>query len=156
MSVIVGNKKVRKVGVLTEPNTYDGNITSPDMQYGTIGYAQGKRIVGTGKAFEFAVYGKIKFSLFDDENGVERYGGKIDDVQDANILLLTHCKGDVLSQKNIIIHLEDLISENIGKNITTNSDLFVFQRNGKIYVYSVETNDKGSQFYYFIGKDNYL
>ena len=156
MSVIIGNKKVRKVGVLTEPNTYDGNLTPPDMQYGTIGYAQGKRIVGTGKAFEFARYGKTKIKNILDENGNEIYGCEIREGGNANILFITSYKGDAFFQNTMIVALEENSAIEIGKNNTTGSILYAFKKGEMLYIYSTTINDIKSQYYYFIGKDNYL
>ena len=54
MPIRFQGKKISRMGALTEPSTYDADITPENMQRGMTAYAQGKKIVGTGKCFEFA------------------------------------------------------------------------------------------------------
>ncbi len=42
-----------------EMDTNDCTIKASDLQAGVTAYAKGKKVTGTGKAFEFAFYGKL-------------------------------------------------------------------------------------------------
>lgn len=58
MKMFYGNIPVNSMKIKHyEMNTNDSNLKPSDMQTGKIAYGKGKRIVGTGKAFEFAIYG---------------------------------------------------------------------------------------------------
>lgn len=157
MGVVIGNKRVRKVGVLTEPNTYDGNITAPDMQYGTIGYARGKKIIGTGKAFEKAGYGSGAVQLLLDENGNEKYGLSIFTKIAPNIVFLVPMTtGDISLQTEYIV---DLVNEKvceIGVNHTATGKIFACFEENRLKIYFENIENPKTKFYYFYGKDNKL
>lgn len=57
MKLCLGDTPIK--ALFTHTDTDDGTIVPSDMQAGTIGYARGQKIVGTGKAFSFAMYGQI-------------------------------------------------------------------------------------------------
>ena len=40
-------------------NTNDATLKASDMQTGVTAYAKGKKVIGTGKCFEFATYGGL-------------------------------------------------------------------------------------------------
>lgn len=154
MSYIVNGVKAKKVGVLLEPSTYDADITPENMQNGMTAYARGEKVIGTGKCFEFAHYGRLAVSKVTDENGNEKYGGKIFAGNGANLLFISPYSGDNLTLKTIFISPEENVAVKIGDNKTTGGSLYAYRKGDKVCVYSTETNDKKSQFYYFVGKDN--
>lgn len=55
MKMYLGNTAVNSMKVGT--NTDDATLIASDLQSGVTGYARGKKVVGTGKSFEFAWYG---------------------------------------------------------------------------------------------------
>lgn len=64
MKMFYGNVPVNSMKVKHyEMNTNDSNLKPSDMQSGIVAYGKGKRIVGTGKAFEFASYGNWTTNL---------------------------------------------------------------------------------------------
>ena len=50
---------IRKLDV----DTNDATIVASDMQSGSIAYAKGQKVIGTGKAFAFASYGNQKTNV---------------------------------------------------------------------------------------------
>lgn len=59
-----GNVPVKSMNVHSyEMDTNDATLRASDMQAGVTAYAKGKKIVGTGKAFSFAMYGKWNTNL---------------------------------------------------------------------------------------------
>lgn len=55
MKMYLGNTAVNSMKVGT--NTDDATLVASDLQSGVSGYARGKKVIGTGKAFSFASYG---------------------------------------------------------------------------------------------------
>lgn len=55
-SVPVKNLNITKLDV----STNDADIVPSDIQAGKIGYAMGRKVIGTGKSFEFAFYGECQ------------------------------------------------------------------------------------------------
>lgn len=64
MKMIYNGTPIKSLNVKHyEMNTNDSNLQPSDMQAGIVAYGRGKRIVGTGKCFEFANYGHFKTNL---------------------------------------------------------------------------------------------
>ena len=60
MKMIYGGVPVDSMKVKHyEMDTNSADVQPSDMQAGVTAYARGQKITGTGKAFEFATYGKI-------------------------------------------------------------------------------------------------
>lgn len=60
MKMFYGNTPVNSMKIKHyEVSTNDSTLSPSDMQSGIVAYGKGKRIVGTGKAFEFASYGRF-------------------------------------------------------------------------------------------------
>lgn len=62
----VKSLNIRKLDV----DTNDATIVASDMQSGSVAYAKGQKVTGTGKAFAFASYGKIMTNFAVDVPGV--------------------------------------------------------------------------------------
>lgn len=61
MKMYYGNVPVNSMKVKHyDVSTNDATMIASDLQAGITAYARGQKIMGTGKCFEFAVYGKIK------------------------------------------------------------------------------------------------
>lgn len=155
MAIGIGGKIYNTVSVLTEPNTYDADITPENMQRGMTAYAKGKKIVGTGKAFEFAYYGlaKVRAIYGLDENTL--YGFKKEIHECANIIIISPTgTGDVLFQTTNIIEMQVGVPVKIGLNSSASSEIFAYSDGEYFYIYSTEILDINTQFFYFFGKDN--
>lgn len=57
MKLMYGKTPLKSVKVGT--NTDDANVIPSDLQAGVSCYARGKKVIGTGKSFEFADYGGV-------------------------------------------------------------------------------------------------
>ncbi len=55
MKMFLGNTQIKSMKVGT--NTDDATLVASDLQAGVTGYARGRKVIGTGKSFEFANYG---------------------------------------------------------------------------------------------------
>lgn len=154
MSLYAGGTKI---GKLIGLETYEGNITPPDMQYGTIGFAKGKKVVGTGKAFEKAGYGSGDVQLLLDENGNERYGLSIFTKTAPNIIFLVPMTtGDISLQTEFIVDLANEKVCEIGVNHTATGKIFAFFEGNRLNIYLENIKNQKTKFYYFYGKDNKL
>lgn len=58
MKLMLGGTSVKKM--MIHNDTMDATMVASDMQAGVTAYANGQKITGTGKSFEFANYGAIK------------------------------------------------------------------------------------------------
>lgn len=156
MSFYVDGVKVGKLGVLTEPPTYDADIISADMQRGRIGYAQGKKVIGTGRCFEFAEYGRLTLENIQDENGNDRYGFIIETEFDNNVLFFSSTSdGDMLSQ-NVYFIPETDNNIIVGTNRSTLSDICMIRQDSYVFVYLSSIEEIDTQINYFIAKDNHI
>lgn len=58
MKMCLGSTPVKSLNIRKlDVDTNDATVTASDMQSGTIAYAKGKKVIGTGKSFAFAFYG---------------------------------------------------------------------------------------------------
>ena len=138
------------MGALTEPSTYDADITPENMQRGMTAYAQGKKIVGTGKCFEFAEYGLYRAKKL--SNGYYGFSFQFD--KSANTFFVAPTgTGDIVVQKVHLVELEDEPIK-IGENLTTSGELLVAYSDGKLKVYLTEINETNTSLRAFVGKDN--
>lgn len=156
MPLHLGNTKFKGVFVQNAPNTYDANLRPEDMQKGLIGWSKGKKVVGTGKCFEFASYGMKKVSKVKDTEDAEKYGIEIAVGTGANLILITPAKGDSFVQTKHIVALSEGVPVVIGRNMSSDSDVYALQSNGLVKIYFAETQDDESRIRFFIGKDNEL
>lgn len=59
MKLCLGSTPVKSLNIRKlDVDTNDATIVASDMQSGSIAYAKGQKVTGTGKAFAFASYGK--------------------------------------------------------------------------------------------------
>ena len=64
MKMFYGNTPVKSMKVKHyEVSTNDATLKSSDLQSGITAYAKGKKVTGTGKAFEFARYGQLSTNV---------------------------------------------------------------------------------------------
>lgn len=61
MKLMYGNVPVKSMNIHSyELSTNDATLKASDMQAGVTAYAKGQKVVGTGKCFEFAMYGSFR------------------------------------------------------------------------------------------------
>ena len=66
MKMFYGNTPVKSLNIRHyEMDTNDCTMVPSDLQAGVTGVSKGKKIVGTGKCFEFASYGAMETNLPD-------------------------------------------------------------------------------------------
>ena len=59
MKLFLGSTPIKSLNIRKlDVDTNDATIVASDMQSGSIAYAKGQKVTGTGKAFAFASYGK--------------------------------------------------------------------------------------------------
>jgi hypothetical protein len=146
--------KIHFVGALTEPSSYDADITPENMQRGMTAYAQGKKVVGTGKAFEFAEYGSKVATNITDSNGVKRYGFKLDVGANANVVFVAPSKtGDIVLQNKFLVTITEGEEIVIADNYSAGGELRAYY-DERLIVYLTEYTGKPTILHYFVGKDN--
>ena len=153
---ILNGKKIKRVGVLSEPNSYQATLTPENMQRGMTAVVKGKIMEGTGECFEFAEYGQTSLYPIYDEHGEERYGFIIEQNSNANMVFVSSTEdSDTITQNVFIIgELQKGKVTQIGANKTTLTDVIVFQQEGALAVYSVDIANENTTLNFFIGKDN--
>lgn len=158
MSYIINGKPVKNVGIITEPSSYGTDITPEDMQSGRTAVSKGKIVTGTGRAFEFARYGRCSVDVLQDENNNDVYGAMLKIKPGCNIVFMSSIpNSDIFVQSSFVFNISDS-DEVVGvaMNQTTLSDVYAFYRNDYLYVYSAEIANPKTTFNYFVGKDNLL
>lgn len=157
MPYYIGNKKIKKVGVLTEPNSYQTTITPADMQMGMTAVSKGKVITGTGKAFEFVQYGSKIITSIIDKNGVERKGVTFDYDNTTNLVFVAPTtSGNVILQEDYLIKLVEGKETIIASDNTTGGDLRAYYDGERLIMYLTQPTDELTILRFFIGKDNHI
>lgn len=154
-----GNKphKAHYTGVLTEPSSYDATTPPTDVQLGDIYYANGKRCVGTGKAFEFAEYGSKVVKKITDSNGIEHYGIVFKYDNTPNVIFVAPSKtGDIVLQDKFLVTIEGNEEIKIADNYTTDGELRAYFDNESVIVYFTKYSGKPTILRLFVGKDNHI
>lgn len=154
MAIYFQGKKISRMGALTEPSTYDADITPENMQRGMTAYAQGKKVVGTGKCFAFASYGIYGIEEAINENGETEYCFVVNCNSDFNIIFLSaKSGGDIFTQDKFKV-IEENEKVKIGTNITTATDIKVSLEDGFVFISMPKIENEMTQALIFIGKDN--
>lgn len=147
--------KAHYTSVLTEPSSYDAHTPPADVQLGAVYYAQGERRVGTGKAFEFALYGSKLFSNITDSEGNLRYGASFVVGENANVIFIAPSTvGDIILQRTYIVNIKNGEITNLGDNHTTGGELNAYYDKDRVIVYLTDFLQKETILRFFVGKDN--
>lgn len=156
MGLYFGDKKIGRIGITNGIglDTSDADVTSINIQKGKIGYAQGKKVVGTAKCFEFAEYGLYKIEVVKDIDGIEKFGTRFEVSNGANTIFITSTtSGDILLQTTHRISLSEGKIK-VGDNYTGKSEIFAFYDGQFFTIYLTEVEDENTMLRIFIGKDN--
>lgn len=157
MAIGMGGKVYNTVSVLTEPNTYDADITPENMRHGMTAYAKGKKVTGTGKAFAFVNYGEGQLQKLQDEDGNERYGFTIFSKIEPNLIFITPTEtGDIVLQTNHVVDMKTYKPIAIGVNHTASGNVIAIYKENRIKIYLENTQDNLTRLKFFCGKDNDL
>lgn len=158
MAYIINGKRIKSVQILTEPNSYQTNISPSDMQSGATCVSKGKVIVGTGKAFEFAIYGEDVVMKIKDEKGNEKYGIGIMEPNPANILFISSATdSDIIAQDSFRIQeIEGNKAVKIGTNKNTLENIYAFRSQDYIWIYFGNILNLKTKINFFLGKDSKL
>lgn len=141
------------VAVLSQPNSYKATVTPENMQRGMTAVVKGKIVEGTGKCFEFAIYGQRKLQKLTDKDGNTRYGISLLTEKKINVVfVIPSTMGDILLQDTHIIDTEQEETE-IGVNYTSKGKVYAFQEEGRFRIFLTDTINKETKIKYFIGKD---
>lgn len=154
---IFNGKKIKKVGVLSEPNSYQATLTPENMQCGMTAVVKGKVIEGTGKCFEKASYGERTTSLISDVDGNEKYGISIHTTVRPNVIfIIPTTTGDIILQTNHIFELADNKATEIAINNTTLGKINVFYNDNRLNICFENIANTETKIKYFYGKDAQL
>ena len=127
-----------------EVSTNDATLRESDMQTGVTAYARGRKVVGTGKAFEFANYGGLV-------TNTDRFVPN-----DINVIEISSINYPIKSN----FELQSM--KNIDFSNTQNIATVVIDGNEYDLIVSVKSNtltiscDKTIELQVFYGKDNYV
>ena len=158
MSLFLGGKKYKGVTLTGDRalETYEENTPPPeDVQSGRIYFANGNRFVGSGKAFEFAVYGSKTVKKITDSTGKVINGVSFKVGEDANVVFVAPTDtGDIVLQEEFLVSIERDKTVKLGINHTTGGEVLAYYDKDKVIVYLTEFSQKTTILRFFIGKDN--
>lgn len=150
MPAFFQGKQIGYVGALTEPSTYDADLTPVDMQLGRTAYVKGEKITGTGKCFEFATYGLKRVKKL--SNGC--YGVSFELSKGANTFFIVPTgTGDIFVQTSSGANIGDEPTK-IGKNLTVEGDILVAYDANQLMIYATDIVSSSTSLRVFVGKDN--
>lgn len=157
MSLYFGNKKIGNIGITNGIglDTSDADITPVEMQHGRIAYANGEKVIGTGKCFEFAVYGSYAVRKIIDSEGKERYGVIFHVGENANVVFVAPTiYGDIVLQENYIVNIKNGEVVKLGNNSSSGGEINAYYDKDKIVIYLTNFSQNKTILRLFVGKDN--
>jgi len=157
--LVYGDKRFKGIGVTNGIglDTSDADITPADMQNGRMGYANGQKVIGTGKCFEKAGYGQRKIKLITDENGNKKYGISILTKTIPNIIFVSSTNiGDIVLQENFVFSLIENERQKIGVDYITSGEISAYHNGSFLNIYFENIENTETKLMYFYGKDNYI
>ena len=158
MPLVFGNKKYKGITLTGDRalETYAENTPPPaDVQSGRVYFANGEKLEGTGKAFEFAEYGSRTVKKITDSAGNVFHGVSFKVGENANLIFIAPTNtGDIVLQTNYLVTISNGEITKLGKNHTTGGDIMAFYDKDRVIVYLTEFSQKSTILRFFIGKDN--
>lgn len=142
MKLMLGGTPVKKM--MIHNDTMDATMVASDMQAGVTAYANGQKVIGTGKSFEFATYGDL-------DTNINRFVPN-----NINIIEITSYDYPVKSTLQLK-YMKD-VDFSIGQNVAT----IIIDGIEYNLIVSVNYNmlkiscDKNVTLQVFFGKDNYV
>lgn len=150
MAYIVNNKSIKHVGVLTEPNSYQTDIKSEDMQCGSTAVSKGKVVTGTGRCFESAGYGERYVEDDGESSVISIFTRSCPNV----VLIASTTEGDVVLQHTHKIDFASADKIEIGVNRDSAEGVYASYANNVLTIYTASMVESHTRLKYFYGKDN--
>lgn len=146
MKMIYGNVPVKNLHITKhDVSTNDATMVASDLQVGVTAYARGVKVIGTGKCFEFAFYGRLRSN-----------DSLIIPINEINIIHISSLDYPVQSTVKLVDmqYLDFSIEQAIG-NIVFNGleyPIYASVQNNELHI----SCDIDAYFEIFFGKDNYV
>lgn len=142
MKLMLGGTPVKKM--MIHNDTQDATMVASDMQAGVTAYANGQKVIGTGKSFEFANYGDL------DTNLNRFIPGDINVIQITSMDYPIKSNIALQSVKNVDFSTEQTVATILINNVEYN--LLVSVKSNMLKI----SCDKTVTLQVFYGKDNYV
>ena len=157
MSLVLNGAKYSKITLTGDRalESWQADITAPEMQKGRTALVKGELVVGTGKAFEFAEYGTMLVSPVVDSEGVTKYGRRFPIGEDTNVIFIAPTDtGDIVLQTDFLVKIGKGDTVSLGKNHSTGGEVYASHDGEYLTIFLTDFSKEKTLLRYFVGKDN--